>query len=1191
MMAAAVDVCGIRGRLLNVTTGECLVLTALKEDGEILPREAAVVGPQSAVPLRNVYLLAEPLGVAALESLRHERPEAVDAALRSLDVTPALNPAAADALAQADLIIYSVGTAHSSLFPSYLTNGLAEVIAANHRARKVVVTNLRRDHEIQSETANSLVEKTLYFLRRRDAVSVGDRGLVTDVFAHEPSLERADDQGWLRFTSWIAPRDVRVNLIDWESHTNPGRHSGPRVLQEILQLSAPSEEPTMPRDTLSIIVPAYNEERFIGRLLDRLLAVQLDRHGLSAEILVVDDGSTDRTAEIAAGYPGVRVIRQPRNQGKGAAVRRGIAEATGRWILIQDADLEYDPEDIHKMVSAAINGEFQAVYGSRNLRAEQKSRTLAMLHGKKDTQYWGHYLGGVALSLATFGLYGRFLTDTVTGYKLFDAALLKRFDLRTSGFELDHEITANVLRDGVDIFEVPVSYQPRSWDEGKKIRARDGFIGLWTLLRCRLVDMDTRPADAPRTSPARRGPAATAARISPWLLLAAIGGYLASAAAIGPDIGDVLIFLACLAAFTAPGWPLARWVIGGRPNGAERAGLALFLGYVVGALVFCLLRLVHVTAPAGVLIVVLVVAWELNRLVPRNAPAIVELPTFGSGDRVAVALLTCLVLVIVGPVFAHVGARMPQGLAYRAYFTADLFAHMSVVAELAHRHVPPVNPYLPTETLPDYWAYFSLPAVFSGLRPALGFDRGILQTDLAMAVVLVAVWYTALRALGISTVAAAVSWAAALGAASFEGAWFLWSQWMLHRPLGDFRYVNIDGLTRWFRDMPPVDGLHRIFWYTPQHAMALTMGLLVIVSVTRARESGSLRRGGFEALLLGAAVAFSSFNGLLFIAWYGVAEIVLLLGDRLHAMARWLLGRAVAAVACLAAVAVTLALGMVHLGTAGSLYYRPNLHLARGPWTFAVMSFGPLLFTGVAGLTVLRRRQVVGVALWLMVIVSVLTLSAVEVRGHLNSYVPFRTGQVLLVILAIGTGYALDSLADLPRAARTAAWAVLLVAFAAATPTAALDWYNARDISNDRDTGFGFHWTTYVNDDELAALHWIHSTVELDDTVNTDPEARGRGDWALIPAFAGRRMGIGFGLFEPNPERFRPEMARVAEAFRTTDADTAYDILRQERVQYLFIGAPERDRYGVGIRKFAARPDRFQMVFSRGLVTIYHLVQ
>jgi glycosyltransferase involved in cell wall biosynthesis len=238
--------------------------------------------------------------------------------------------------------------------------------------------------------------------------------------------------------------------------------------------------------TLSIVVPAFNEARSIGELLDRVRMVDLRSHGVVKEIIVVDDGSTDETAAIARERSDVKVITMPTNRGKGSAVRRGIQEASGDWILVQDADLEYDPQDIHKMIAAAKNGGFKAVYGSRNLHGEHQRRTLAFLYGKRDTQYWGHYLGGVVLSLATLILYGRYLTDTVTGYKLYDAALVKGFDLQTTGFELDHEITANLLRRGIDIFEVPASYQPRSWAEGKKIRAKDGFVALWVLLRCRV---------------------------------------------------------------------------------------------------------------------------------------------------------------------------------------------------------------------------------------------------------------------------------------------------------------------------------------------------------------------------------------------------------------------------------------------------------------------------------------------------------------------------------------------------------------------------------------------------------------------------------------------------------------------------------------------------------------------------------
>ena len=222
MIAAASAACGIRGRLLNVTAGECLVLAGLKQDGEILPREASVVGPQTPVPVRDLYLLATPLDADDLAALGRQAPDAADAVLRERSVTPRMNPEAREALERADVIVYGVGTPHSSLFPSYLTDGLAEAIEANHGARKVVMTNLRRDHEIQSETANTLVDKTLYYLRRRNTAAIGDRSLVTDVFAHEPSASRQGDGDWLQFTTWISPLDVRVNLIDWENRSRPG---------------------------------------------------------------------------------------------------------------------------------------------------------------------------------------------------------------------------------------------------------------------------------------------------------------------------------------------------------------------------------------------------------------------------------------------------------------------------------------------------------------------------------------------------------------------------------------------------------------------------------------------------------------------------------------------------------------------------------------------------------------------------------------------------------------------------------------------------------------------------------------------------------------------------------------------------------------------------------------------------------
>ena len=226
--------------------------------------------------------------------------------------------------------------------------------------------------------------------------------------------------------------------------------------------------------TLSIVIPAYNEERFIGTLLERIQAVDLAALGVAPEIVVVDDCSGDRTSQIVAGFPDVRLHRQTVNGGKGKAVRQGIAMATGELLIIQDADLEYDPSDYVPMIRALLDGKGDVVYGSRYLG-----------RGRHPQQSLAAYVGGRSLSVAGLLATGRFLTDTVTAYKLFRRADLASLDLQTSGFELDHEITARLLARGLRIVEVPIHYAPRSREEGKKIGARDWFIALRTFYRFR----------------------------------------------------------------------------------------------------------------------------------------------------------------------------------------------------------------------------------------------------------------------------------------------------------------------------------------------------------------------------------------------------------------------------------------------------------------------------------------------------------------------------------------------------------------------------------------------------------------------------------------------------------------------------------------------------------------------------------
>lgn len=229
---------------------------------------------------------------------------------------------------------------------------------------------------------------------------------------------------------------------------------------------------------LSIVIPAYNEERFIGTLLERIRAVDLRPHGLEKEIIVIDDCSKDGTVDAVSRFADVVLCRHERNGGKGRAVRTGIERATGEYLMIQDADLEYDPQDYIPMVEVLLSGRADVVYGSRYTRG--------IVGSKHAHQSWPAYLGGRSLSIAALMCTGRYLTDTVTALKLFPRALLLELNLQTRGFELDHEITAKVLARGRRIVEVPIQYFPRSREEGKKIGAKDWVSGLrtfWTYRR------------------------------------------------------------------------------------------------------------------------------------------------------------------------------------------------------------------------------------------------------------------------------------------------------------------------------------------------------------------------------------------------------------------------------------------------------------------------------------------------------------------------------------------------------------------------------------------------------------------------------------------------------------------------------------------------------------------------------------
>ncbi|HEY3497239.1 MAG TPA: glycosyltransferase family 2 protein [Polyangiaceae bacterium] len=236
--------------------------------------------------------------------------------------------------------------------------------------------------------------------------------------------------------------------------------------------------PLKPPLLLSVVMPVYNELRWVERIIEAVM--RADRLGCALELVVVDDQSTDGTSAlldaIAAKHPTLRLFHQPVNRGKGAALRRGFQEARGDIVLVQDADLEYDPADYPMLLRPILDGRADVVYGSR------------FLGGPHRVLYYWHSVGNWVLTNTSNSFSNLNLTDMETCYKVFRREVLQQLDLRQDRFGFEPEVTAKVARTGARVFEVPISYAGRTYEEGKKINWKDGVKAFWCIVRYGLAD-------------------------------------------------------------------------------------------------------------------------------------------------------------------------------------------------------------------------------------------------------------------------------------------------------------------------------------------------------------------------------------------------------------------------------------------------------------------------------------------------------------------------------------------------------------------------------------------------------------------------------------------------------------------------------------------------------------------------------
>jgi glycosyltransferase involved in cell wall biosynthesis len=224
---------------------------------------------------------------------------------------------------------------------------------------------------------------------------------------------------------------------------------------------------------LSVVMPVYNERETIDEIIRRVLAVPI-----RIQLIVIDDGSKDGTREILAELQrelGFTLVLQERNQGKGSALQRGFREVEGDLVVIQDADLEYSPEEYPQLIELICQGRADVVYGSRFL-------------GRHRVFMFSHYLGNWFLTLLTNVLYNTMLTDMETCFKVMRSEIVKGMNLQSNGFGIEPEMTAKIFKAGHRVYEVPITYDGRGYDQGKKITWRDGVVALWVLLKFRVTD-------------------------------------------------------------------------------------------------------------------------------------------------------------------------------------------------------------------------------------------------------------------------------------------------------------------------------------------------------------------------------------------------------------------------------------------------------------------------------------------------------------------------------------------------------------------------------------------------------------------------------------------------------------------------------------------------------------------------------
>ena len=605
------------------------------------------------------------------------------------------------------------------------------------------------------------------------------------------------------------------------------------------------------------------------------------------------------------------------------------------------------------------------------------------------------------------------------------------------------------------------------------------------------------------------------------------------------------------------------------------------IGQAFGSLVLTLLWIVGARGPWLIVVAALLVAVLM--LPARKLAGRFRLPTTVPGDAMAIALVLLLVPLLVGVPFAHVGEISANGQDYRAYFTADYVWRRAVVIELAKGDVLPVNPYYAGDPLHYYW----MPHVLSAVqyRFADGWaslDELLLIRSISIDAVLVAFLYGMVRTFGVRAWAAAASVAFVVLASSFEGLYALVEYARIGAPLRDVRNLNIDAISRWWFQGIPIDGLQRLLFYQPHHAVGYGIGLIGLLAIARRQRPRDGVVFALAGACLGLSIAISSFaGGMLTVAaaiYEGVAVIRSFDARRavVHAMAA----------AIPLAVATALTYGLRYVDTSGSVIaFELNRMAMRDFWWVTLLSFGPVLLLVLAALPALRQERR-GVAIFGALTVScVIFYFFVNVRDHQDVYVGWRVGHFMFMAATVLIGILLERLAAAPASVRPLGWAAVAVLGLMGVPTTVIDVYNTQDITNHGPAPAG-RWTLRLTPDDRQVFAWIKDNTDPWDVFQVDPVPRDPEYWAYVPAFAERRMAAGIPISMIPLAKYQ-EASNTIRQLYDEPVLLAYERAVRANISYIIVGPQERAVHPGVEERFDSVQDLLPLAFRNGTISIY----